>query len=185
MKVLLIGHPGSRQIVRASEYLINKYMPGFEFLFIEYTGEIGGWSKFVASFLNDIKDDLVILALDDYFLNAKINLDVYKKAIECMSGNVCVKLCDNTTEEFMEYPVTTQFSLWRRDFLIWVLGQTSTPWDFEISGSKIFKSSKKQVLLMPCLSYSTLSVLSSRWSGANLSGLSEEDVDFLRAEQMV
>jgi hypothetical protein len=89
---------------------------------------------------------------------------------------VCAKLCECTEQENLEYPVTTQYCIWDREYLMWLLEQVNTPWEFEIHGSRIFN---KKMIHRPCLKYFTNSSISSRWEGVRLDGLSEEDKNFI------
>lgn len=174
MKVILIGYPGSQVIVPASKYLTSKYLPGFDIIYLNYEGRIEGWADYVADYLTGLKDRLIIFSLDDYLLADFIKMGKYKMAeMEMGDRVVCIKLCNSTEEEHLEYPVTTQYCIWERTYLIWLLRQIQTPWQFEIEGSKIFDA---KVLLRPCLDYFTNSSLSARWPGKiNLTGLNEED----------
>lgn len=171
MKILLIGYPGSQKVVPASKYLVNKYLKGFDVYWQNYTGEINGWSKYVANCLKNITDEQVILALDDYLIAGTLQLlDIN------LAQAVCAKLCFCTEQENEEYPVTTQYTLWNRTYLIGLLEKTTTPWDFEITGSDIFKQENKQMIHRPVLKYNVHSALSKRWEGIDLKGLNEEDV---------
>ena len=176
MKLLLIGYPGSQKIRKATEYLIKKYLP-FDITYLNYQGEIKDWSKAVSNLLKSIDDKYIILALDDYLLNAPINKAIFKRALQALGTYQNVKLCDCTGEEQEQYPVTTQYTIWDREILIEILGQTTTPWDFEMNGSRIFKEKGYKANKMPALSYYTNSSLSKRWEGVRLDGLNEEDIN--------
>ncbi len=178
MKIILIGHPGSQKIKPITEYLNKKYLKDFDIFYLDYVGKIENWSKYLVDYLSKLSDENIIFALDDYLINAPVNKEQYGKAMMLMKDEevVCIKLCENTEQEFKEYPVTTQYCLWDREFLISILEQTTTPWDFEIKGSKIFyNDAKKKVLLETCFYYYTNSSLSKRWEGVDLKGLSDED----------
>ena len=80
MKTILVGYEGSKKVLAASSYLMNKYMPGeFEFFFLnygDYTGQLvtgsyialdveqkGGpdaWSKYLVDYLSRVSDDFII-----------------------------------------------------------------------------------------------------------------------------
>lgn len=177
MKIILVGYPGSQFLVPATRHLIEKYMPNFKLVFLNYEGDIKEWSNFIADYLDKIEDDKVIFTLDDYLLSAPIDMYKFGDAFSRIGSEVvCAKLCDNTPQEFEEYPVTTQYTIWNRKFLIELLRQTTDPWDFEINGSAIFKQSGKQAILTPCMKYNVHTALSKRWQGVSLKGLSYEDV---------
>lgn len=170
MKLVLIGYPGSQKIRKASEYLVQKYLPDFEVSWLNYDGEIAGWSKFVSDYLKTLGDDEIVFALDDYLISAPIGIDIYETSF------LVTKLCFCTQQENKEYPVTTQYSIWDRRYLIKLLSQTTTPWDFEITGSKIFKQEGHKMNHLPILKYNVHSALSKRWEGINLEGLNKEDL---------
>lgn len=180
MKAILIGYPGSQFLVPASKYLFEKYLPSVEPYFLNYAGDVNSWSGFVADFLRHVKDDIIIFGLDDYLLNNQPSFEELESA-ESLFENpdvVTAKLCQSTIQEHEQYPVTTQYAMWDRKFLIWLLDQTTTPWDFEINGSIIFRGTGKMTLLpnFPVLNYNTSSALSKRWQGVSLKGLSPADV---------
>lgn len=169
MKVILVGYPGSQPLVPAAKYLTDKYLPGFEVRYLNFTGKKEHWSGFVADYLRSFNDQRVIFALDDYLLSKPIDMVRFKEALKMKP---CVKLCVCTPEEHAEYPVTTQYTIWNRLELITLLHKTTTPWDFEINGSKLFKGTS---VVHSCLEYDTHSALSARWSGARLDHLNDED----------
>ena len=179
-KVILIGHPGSQFLVPASKYLTGKYLPGFNVQYLNHRGPTEEWSKFLCEQLRFCGGTVVILSLDDYLLSAPIDMEAYEQAMSRFmeDGVRCVKLFECTDDEHLEYPVTTQYTVWDRRFLMKILQQTTDPWDFEMKGSRIFGSDRESVSVkpaIPALKYNTSSALSSRWKGVRLDGLSEED----------
>ena len=187
MRILLIGYPGSCKILKASKFLIDKYLPShFDISYHEYGGEIDGWATYVSTLLFSITDNHVILSLDDYLMAGPVDMEKYRVSEREICGNeniVCVKLCKSTEQEHYEYPVTTQYCIWDREFLIGLLSQVKTPWEFEIEGSKIFKSHEKHFqrksVLRTCMNYYANSSISSKWPGINFEGLSSEDIKIL------
>jgi UDP-N-acetylglucosamine 4,6-dehydratase len=184
MKILLVGHPGSQHIVPVSKYLTSKYLSHlFDIKYLNYKGAIEDWGKFVISHLFTLEDDHVIFALDDYLIN-RFYMNGFIGATEAMSqydGKVgVVKLCNSSFEEHDAYPVTTQYSIWDRKYLISILEQIRTPWEFEIKGSEILKYSGRLSLLRPCVGYNTSSALSSRWEGIDFKGVKTEDMEEMR-----
>jgi len=113
MKSILVGYEGSKKILAASSYLLNKYLPGeFEFHFLNYgdydgelsTGEYvsldveqrGGsesWSRYLVEYLSqldDTKDDFIMFGLDDYFQSNFIDYDAYFDLIDYMSDDYSI-----------------------------------------------------------------------------------------------
>jgi hypothetical protein len=178
MKVFLVGYPGSQIIVPASRYLTTKYLPAyFKVTYLNYKGPIKEWASSLVTFLSFLTDEKIIFALDDYLLAAPIDLGKYGDAEAEVKGDVvCVKLCKCNEKDQKEYPVTTQYCIWNREYLIDLLKEVTTPWEFEIKGSKIFG---KTSIVRECLDYFTNSSLSSRWKGVRLDGLNMEDINIL------
>lgn len=174
MKVILVGYPGSQKIRKASKFLTKKYLPAFKVIYIEHIGKIEDWSKFLIDYLSKINDEHIIFALDDYLVANYMDMG---KFLSIRAEDVaCTKLCWATSDENESYPVTTQYTLWDRRYLIELLKEIKTPWEFELKGSEIFKKNKKRAKFVPCLKYYTNSSLSSRWEGVRLNGLNEEDI---------
>lgn len=174
MKIILVGYPGSQVIVPASKYLTEKYLPGFDITYLNYTGPIHSWGAYLSAKLRAMTDSHIIFALDDYLISGPIDMEKYRGAVSEISDDVgCVKLCQSTKEEHREYPVTTQYCIWNRHYLIWLLEQVQTPWEFELHGSRIFD---KRSIHRPCIDYFCNSSLSGRWEGINVAGLKEEDI---------
>jgi hypothetical protein len=187
--IILIGYPGSQRIVPASKYLTSKYLPGFNITYLNYQGPIGGWASYIIGFLRYLTDEYVIFSLDDYLIAGPIDMEVYERATSELGGDVaCVKLCESTEQEHAEYPVTTQYCIWNREYLIRLLANNAgsihcnTPWEFEINGSRIFD---KQVLLRTCIPYFTNSSLSGRWEGVRLDGLNDEDINHIKSHGLI
>lgn len=191
IKCILIGYPGSQRIVPASKYLTEKYLPEFDTIYLNYQGPIEGWASYVLNFLRYLTDETVIFALDDYLIASPIHSGQFEKAKLDLCGDVvCVKLCMSTDQEHEEYPVTTQYCLWNREFLIRLLLCVQTPWQFEIGGSKIFNGGSpltqgKKSIVRTCINYFTNSSLSGRWEGVRLDGLIEEDIKFIKDNDII
>jgi hypothetical protein len=126
-------------------------------------------------------DKYVIFALDDYLVSGYIDMSEYLRAEKWMSVQdlACIKLCYATIEENLEYPVTTQYSLWNRECLMALLKRVLTPWEFEVKGRELIKEQKKQCGHVACIPYFANSSLSSRWTGVRLDGLKQEDIQTL------
>lgn len=177
--IILVGYPGSQKIVRASKYLTRKYLPDFNVTYLNYTGEINGWSKYISGYLRYITDEYVIFSLDDYLISDTINMVQFHEAQSKLKELIgCVKLCESSQQENEEYPITTQYCIWHKEWLITVLNSPhiNTPWEFEIMGSKFFNGHSA---FHPCLKYFTNSSISGRWEGVRLDGLSNEDKKYI------
>ena len=173
--VVLVGYPGSQKIVPASKYLTSKYLPMFNITYLNYQGGVNQWGNYLAGFLRYLTDEHVILALDDYLISDYIDIEAFQKAvsdIEALRDVMVCKLCYCTEKENQEYPVTTQYSIWKREKLIQILEDNFDPWRFEVNGSKNFRGG---FIHRPCIPYFTNSSISSRWEGVRLDGLNQHD----------
>lgn len=178
MKCVLIGSSKSDCIIKASKYLADKYMPDFCKIYLTYDGDFLLWSAYLLGFLTYLTDDKIIFGLDDFLVASPIDMDIYNKGLsEMVDDVVCIKLCKSTEEEHKQYPVTTQFSIWDRKYLMHLLSHTRDAWNFERRGSELFD---KKVLLRTCIDYNCNSSTSNRWEGYRLDGLKEEDILFLK-----
>lgn len=186
-KVFLIGYERSQFIVPASKYLTDKYLSKdlFDVIYLNHKGGVKQWTKHIATFLSFFNDEYIIFALDDYLVNAPIDLTVYGQALNDLGNDKenkigCIKLCHCTEEENIEYPATTQYSIWNREFLISLLNipPVESPWEFEIECSRHYFD--KICLHRPCIDYYTNSSLSGRWEGINFEGVKQEDIDYIK-----
>jgi hypothetical protein len=107
MKVILVGYPGSKKIILASSYLINKYLPkNFDIYFLnfgeynekivrgnyvslddEQRGGVSSWSKYICNYLSSLNDEFIVFSLDDYFLSKPLCEDVFEKLLNMMKNN--------------------------------------------------------------------------------------------------
>lgn len=178
MKIIFIGSSKSDCIIEASKYLADKYLPQFEKIYLKFDRDLEYWSVYLSGYLAALKDENIIFGMDDFLIASPIDINVYLNAYKEIGDDVvCIKLCKSTPEEHEEYPVTTQLSIWNREYLISLLEQTNSPWNFERKGSRIFD---KKCLLRTCIDYNCNSSTSIRWEGYVLDGLSEKDINELK-----
>lgn len=118
LKVILAGHEGSKRILPASSYLIDKYLPkGFSVQFLNYgkfdgflfgadyieldREQVGGassWSRYLRRYLATLNDDYVIFGLDDYLLSAPMNRKTFDTLFRAMVDDaeiVTARLCQS------------------------------------------------------------------------------------------
>lgn len=115
MKVLLAGYEGSKRIIPASSWLINKYLPeDFDVQFLnfgDFKGDLfrgqfvslndvqhGGadsWASYLAGYIEKLDDEYVIFGLDDYLLASKLNRRLFDRLLSHMAlnGFDCARLC--------------------------------------------------------------------------------------------
>lgn len=196
MKVILSGYEGSKKILAASSWLVNKYLPKFDIYWLnygEYSGElfcgtyvslknkqesVNNWSSDIREFLKTIDDKFVIFSLDDYLLSSPINMELYNSII--LDNQIEINLCSASKRENLDYSVTTQYTIWDRERLIDILEKVNTPWEFEVIGSKYFNSMGFEADYVPAMTYPDYSSLSTKWIGIKTSDNNKEDINWLK-----
>ncbi len=136
MVIIFIGSSRSNIVIKASKYLADKYLPWFEKRYLKFDRDLEYWSVYLSGYLTALKDKYIMFGMDDFLFADYMDINIYNEALKEMGGDVvCVKLCNSTEEEHEEYPVTTQLSIWNREYLISILERTNSPWNFERAGS--------------------------------------------------
>jgi len=108
MRVFLVGYPGSKKILRASSYLVKKYLPNsFEINYLNFGNfkesnlngcnylklgnlrlkGIDSWSSYMFNVLKDLDDEYIIFSLDDYFLSKKLNIFNFNFLLKKLKNN--------------------------------------------------------------------------------------------------
>jgi hypothetical protein len=163
---------------------------------------VNSWARDIKGYLESLDDEFVIFALDDYLLAHPMDMHIYESMMDKLVGNkniACARLSysdfyKETEFEFFDgdiivltnvaqYSVTTQYTVWRREFLIEVLSKVNTPWEFEMAGSDYLNSTGKRVIGMRkdlCLDYFNNSCLSKKWTGVKFDGIGTQDLAELR-----
>src|SRR5260221_5285958 len=127
MKLLIYGWEGSKKVISASSYLVNKYLPQgmFDIYWVNYgpyTDKLfcgqyvsldehqqGGspeWSRYTRDYLATLDDELIIWGQDDMLLSGPIDKSRYNKLLNyiTMADNIiCAKLCSSDFHKPSEY----------------------------------------------------------------------------------
>ena len=157
---------------------------GYDFQSFGYFGSSKKyWSANLCKVLKNIDDEFVLLALDDFFLSKKLNKENFmylynqlKNNDEFVSAELTLSPMDkifgsNENNSLLYvYPdtygfsINTQWRIWRREYLISILEQTTDAWNFEVKGSKILnKSAFKSIsCYKPVLDYPEISAITQR-----------------------
>lgn len=112
------------------------------------------FSTRLLSTLKDIKDDFVLLALEDYFLFDNVQSDFVGHAVNVLKndpsvgvvylhnslkdGPVSVRDYDSffvVKKQRVPYKCNAQFALWRKSFLKKCIRKGENPWEFEMIGT--------------------------------------------------
>lgn len=154
MKIILTGWRGSKKIISASSYLLNKYLSKeFDVYYLNY-GEFSGdilmgqyvdlgdiddspqsWGKNLANYLSTLTDDYIILGDDDFFLSKKVNIDEFYKLFVFMNWykNVCcVKLCNSSFHNLEEYDIVSGSICLLKETSPWTAVVQYCLWDREV-----------------------------------------------------
>lgn len=160
------------------------------------------WSRYLKEYLTGLNDKFIILGMDDMLLSSSIDLtQYYDKLLSyiTMADNiVCAKLCTSDFHKPEEYEMIDkevmvlnpnalysavgQYALWNREFLIWLLEQTTDPFSFEGEGSKIINASGKKIIgtKKATIPYPDRSSMSRSWPGKiKVVGNPKKDIDYL------
>lgn len=203
LTAFVVGHYGSKKILKASSYLNRKYLPeeinlrylnfgyyktsnlhGYDFQSFGYFGSSKKyWSANICKVLKSISDEFVLLALDDFFLSKKLNINNFmylfkqlQSSDEFVSAELTLSPMDkafgsNKSNSLLYvYPdtfgfsINTQWRIWKREYLISILEQTTDAWNFEIKGSSILNNSnfKSISCYKPILDYPEISSITQR-----------------------
>lgn len=110
------------------------------------------WSERLKFVLKQIKTDYILLFLEDYWLDSKVDVNRFNEILNWMDkhsdvANVCFyplpgkNIDDGALSGFelrpkaADYKFSCQVAVWRRKDLIKYLKDKETPWEFEIIGS--------------------------------------------------
>ncbi len=119
------------------------------------------WCGNLSEFCKDNPGEPVLMMLDDFWLNAPVDVDLVYAGLEQMEEKNagCVRLypCPGPDEEYGDshfgivprgarYRVSTQAALWRPSYLQQIAQQYQTPWEFELGGSVFSDSLPEPVL---------------------------------------
>lgn len=140
--------------------ILNTESLGYQFDGLEitsfnlYGGKIEGltWSKRLRDTLLKISNKYVLIYLDDYYLSRTVSNDLFEKCINFLEEHndaayVNVHYCPGHYKTIKEFPllakrskfsrylINAQACIWRRNFLMNVLREHETAWDFERLGS--------------------------------------------------
>ena len=233
MKVFLVGHRGSKKILKASSYLVKKYLPEqFEVNYLNYgtynyknlhgcqytnlgnfrKGGVDSWSSYLYRIFEKLDDEFIIFSLDDYLLSKNLNIENFNTLYKALKNNtnfVSAELSISPEEKYNKefsgddiyvyqnnysFTVNTQWRIWKREFLLEILKNTSNPWSFEIEGSKYLNNSNCFSIshCSDVLNYPEISSLSNRNKNKiSVLGNKEKDISdlielgYLKINQLV
>lgn len=160
------------------------------------------WSYHLRSAISKlVTGEVFVLGLDDYFLSKPVNQVPYRNLLSHITANrdcVGAKLglwtsFNRGTTEPIEnglyrvtrdsaWPVNTQLTIWRKEFILDYLKDVDTPWEFELKGSNYYGGQLSQYIIGsydPALSYPEPSALSKRHPNrVSVFANQDQDIEF-------
>lgn len=128
------------------------------------------WSDELYTILEQIKEDKILIMLEDYFINGSVDIDFLEKTIHAMdnlnAGYVKIAAFPSKYDQqnpytiLPEYPflgeiekgapyrVCLQTTLWKKSVLMQLLDKSENPWQFEIEASKRSNDYAEKFLLV-------------------------------------
>ena len=122
-------------------------------------GGASRWTRYLHEFLSNIEDESIIFSIDDYWLCQKPNTSMIELANSILKGNPKVGRFDLTFDSHVEgnfipaktigvhqvsvkdpraqYRISTQPAGWNLKFLLEILDNDWSPWQFELNGSSL------------------------------------------------
>jgi len=124
-------------------------------------GGASKWTRYIHDFLKGVKEKNIIFSIDDYWMCQKPNLDMLGTAHRLIDKNEKIGRFDLTFDSQVEgniipfrniegfdvvvkrpdaqYRVSTQPAIWSLEYLLQILDNDWSPWQFEIGGTEYVK----------------------------------------------
>lgn len=153
------------------ELVLNTETKLFDCSFMKIRTIPGGtvsWSKRLKTVLNQIDTEFIVYLLDDFFLMSPVNIESFNAAVDLIKRDKTVGFIglkhnthydfkngheDNADKPFFSKDevitvnrVNSMSALWRKDWLLSLLRNHETPWEFEIYGSVRSRRTNYKVL---------------------------------------
>jgi len=163
------------------------------------------WAINLYSYIKDIKDEFVIFGLDDFFVTKPVNYNILNSVVEIMERHKRIGRYElGIGHQFHEmvipyfpqsskhrniykyssdalYRVSTQFSVWRTEYLLHFLSLGGTPFEFETEGSKYSLNDGYDIIATDnefAVNHVWSGAISSRHPGMiNIEGVNHDDIE--------
>lgn len=128
----------------------------------EQEGGASKWTRYIYDFLKEIDEEHIIFSIDDYWLCKEPEHSLLQKAINLVQKNNSIGRFDLTFDSQVEgnllkiknlekdgivvkhpkapYRVSTQPAIWKTEYLLEILNNDWSPWEFELKGTSISHS---------------------------------------------
>lgn len=144
--------PDHPQKIYLSTETRNYSCPGIDITVLN-SNTIQPWSQRLLNVLQHIKEEYIIFSLEDFFLLGYVDTDRIIKCINWMEEDSSIAECRLSTFETVtkgefykkslfricpkehKYRIDTQIAIWRKSFLMSIINETETPWQFEGNAS--------------------------------------------------
>jgi hypothetical protein len=175
MRIVTLTSNAYVHCLPAFSYFFNKFYPNQQVTVVRYDvrppklpdnftnfavgkQEDYSWSSGLKAFLNRIDDDLVLLMLEDYWLDQPVDSETIQLIQDVMEtdkrivkfdltndrlkvghkpvnfGNMNIKVLQSNNDA--PFTASVQAAIWRKDFLVKLLQSKEDAWEFEKNGSK-------------------------------------------------
>lgn len=125
------------------------------------------WGKRVKNCLKHVKTDYVFFLIDDFFVQSKVDLSMFKKCIKWLDENkdvscfnfISIESAQKESDKFKDfclidpnasYRYNAQAAIWRKEDLANSLLENESAWDWELLGNvrNSVINSKKQIYML-------------------------------------
>lgn len=125
-------------------------------------GGASNWTKYIYDFLNTVDETHIVFSIDDYWLCQAPNREMIEKAFNLIKMNDKIGRFDLTFDSQVEgnllpiksmekdgivvkhpqapYRVSTQPAIWKLEYLLEILNNNWSPWQFELGGTELASS---------------------------------------------
>jgi len=133
-------------------------------------GNKATWSQRLKFILEQIDTEFVLLFLEDFFLMSRVNIAAFNEAVDFISSDKSVgyvglkynqthKFRDENVKEPQEHffdrtltdtvnRINCNTALWRKEFLLKLLREHESPWEFEKYGSYRSKRYNQKIMII-------------------------------------
>jgi len=170
--------PKHPKVVYYTDGIINPY-----YKTIPIPHELDEWTSGLREFLSHIKDDKILLMIDDIFIRRPVDTERIKYADEHLTGNIALmnfeKSWDNTDEATdligwkrrqhgSPYEVSLMCGLWQKDKLLDVIARDCDPWTIELEqqpcGYDYYINSGDYIIDWGYRTFQPCGVVKGKWS---------------------
>ena len=142
------------------------------------------WSQMLAEALDQVATPYVILLMNDYYLDSKVDTDlILRRLAEAKEKDALnYRLCPDPPRAVKNtaYSISCKTGIWSRTFLRDLVARTKSAWEFERYGSFMFdESDPRPILVTERLEFPFLDVVhKGYWEPWGVDLLKREGIDY-------